>query len=111
MIMPGLIYLKQHGLDDLRQIKVIKEIRYQSILFLLSKIFSSECSYTELRGSSVQCLFIFRPAEARAWSLLTLIAVISLAFGEQLRCCLDINVHGDTFCCVVWYHPKLTGAP
>ena len=40
-----------------------------------------------------------------------LIAVISLALGQRLRWWLDTDVHGDTFCCIVQNHPKLTGAP
>ncbi len=85
--------------------QVINELRYQlislshyNVVKQKAKSFLPSFHTWSCVAKTMKCLSNFAPAEAQAPNLMMLIAVISLAVGEQLRCCLDMGVHSDTFC-------------
>ena len=92
------------GVDGLGQNQMNK-ISVVSLSMMLhkqpSQLFAPHFNALGYVAKRIKRLFNFTPAEASAWNLMMLIAVISLALGMHLRCCSDMAILGDTFSCIV----------
>lgn len=94
------IILRLYMVHDSGQL--IKDPRYKCSLIILvhkqqTRSFVPIFHTLHCVAKSMKCLSSFTPAEAQVRNQMMLIAVISLALGEWLRCCLDMDIHSETF--------------